>query len=351
MKKRLLCIVLSMLLIGLTLDASAYFSFMPTREYDGVTYEARSDNSITTMLLIGYDHRDFGEMETILADYTEGGQSDFLLLLVFDHDNQQIRQLQLNRDTITPIRVYSRDGKVTGLRNDLQLCLSHAFGNTQELNNQNAIWAVENLLGIQDENDGAEIDWYISMDISGISKLNDLMGGVTVPINHDFSYFDKTMVPGTVMTLQGYQAEIYCRHRYYIGDSSNLCRMERQRTYMAAAAKQLREKVSADVNFASYLLNGMGITFDTTKNVDAGFGFTTSDNNGTPITDTPDHYLMTNSSLDGLVSMVAKVMDYEIMPTEVLPGVSRKGETYMEHILEEAAGLKWALDALYNPVE
>ena len=33
--------------------------------------------------------------------YRDGGQSDFLLLLVLDHKNKTIRQLQIDRDTMT----------------------------------------------------------------------------------------------------------------------------------------------------------------------------------------------------------------------------------------------------------
>lgn len=352
MKRRVFCFMLALMLILPLMGASAEFaSFMPTREYQGVTYEGRSSNSVTTMLLIGYDHKDYGDLNEIPEDYIRGGQSDFLLLLVFDHDNKQIRQLQFNRDTITDVRYYTREGEFRGNRR-LQLCLSHAYGDTQEQNNKNAIWAVENLLGVAGANDGAQIDWYISMDISGIARLNDLLGGVTVPIEHDYSYYDKTMIQGTTMTLKGEQAEYYCRQRYYIGDSSNLCRMQRQRVYMDAATKLLKQRVSEDVNFAYELLNGMGITFDTSKDLDAGFGFTSTDHFGTPITDTPTHYLMTNQSLDSLVALLARVMEYEIVPTEVLAGNSVVNEStgYIEHILEEDAGIKWALDALYNPI-
>lgn len=353
MKKKVCCLFLMLiLLLSMTAAAIAESGFLPTRDYQGTTYKARSASSVTTMLLIGYDHKDYGELDLVPEDYIRGGQSDFLLLLVFDHENKEIRQLQFNRDTLTDVRYYSKEGAYRGLR-QLQLCLSHAYGDTQELNNKNAIWAVENLLGISGDNDGAQVDCYLSMDISGIARLNDLMGGVTVPIEHDYSYYDSTMVKGTTMTLKGEQAEIYCRYRYYIGDSSNLCRMQRQRVYMKEAAQQLKSKVAADVNFATELLNGMGIIFDTSKDLDAGFGFTTTDKSGTPVTDTPTHYLMTNKSMNAIVNLLSQVMDYDIRDVEVLPGDSAVNEKtgYMEHILEDDAGLKWALDALYTPVQ
>lgn len=353
LRKFLLCFAaLALVLCQLTVSAEKgmAISFMPTREYEGVTYEARSAGSLTTVLLIGYDHMDNGALIDDQEGYNKGGQSDFLLLLAIDHENKEIRQLQFDRDTMTDVKFYSKYGANYGTRR-LQICLSHAYGDTQELNNSNAIWAVENFLGIAGDNDGAQVDIYLSMDITGIGHLNDLLGGVTVPIEDDFSHYDPTMKLGTTMKLTGEQAHIYCRQRYYIGDQSNKNRMARQRVYMKAATEVLKDKVSENPNYATELLEGMGIIYDTTRTLDANFGFTLSDNKGTPITDTPTHYLMTNKSLDALVSLLAQVMDYDIRQVENIPGEHQVGASgYIEFIPEEDAGVKWALDALYRPL-
>lgn len=331
-------------------ESSTNVSFLETREHDGVIYEGRSSGALTTVLLIGYDHRDQGELIDTQEGFIHGGQSDFLLLLAIDHENKLVRQLQIDRDTMTDIKFYSKKGAYYGTRK-LQICLSHAYGDTQELNNRNAIWAVENLLGIAGERDGAKIDWYVSMDITGIDRLNDLLGGVTVPINDDFSYYDPTMVQGTTMTLNGAQAQIYCRQRYHIGDQSNKGRMARQRVYMNAATEKLRIRLAEDKSFANELLNGMGIVFDKTKMLDESFGFTTTDHSGTPVTDTPTHYLMTDQSLDGIVATLMRAMSYEVCEPETLAGEHRLGTSgHIEFIAEKEAGLKWALDALYRPV-
>ena len=353
LRKFFICFAaLVLVLCQLTVSAEKgmAISFMPTREYEGVTYEARSSSSLTTVLLIGYDHMDNGALIDDQEGYNQGGQSDFLLLLAIDHENKEIRQLQFDRDTMTEVKFYSKYGANYGTRR-LQICLSHAYGDTQELNNSNAIWAVENFLGIEKDNDGAQVDIYLSMDITGIGHLNDLLGGVTVPINDDFSHYDPTMKLGTTMKLTGEQAHIYCRQRYYIGDQSNKNRMARQRVYMKAATEVLKDKVSENPNYATELLEGMGIIYDTTRTLDANFGFTLSDNKGTPITDTPTHYLMTNKSLDALVSLLAQVMDYDIRQVENIPGEHQVGASgYIEFIPEEDAGVKWALDALYRPL-
>lgn len=329
--------------------ADTEISFTPQREFEGVTYEARPSNALTTVLLIGYDHKDQGELIADQEGFIHGGQSDFLLLLAIDHENKQIRQLQIDRDTMTDVKFYSKKGAYYGLRK-LQICLSHAYGDKQETNNANAIWAVENLLEIAGEDDGAKIDWYLSMDITGIARLNDLLGGVTVPINHDFSHYDPTMIQGTTMTLTGEQAHIYCRQRYFIGDQSNACRMERQHVYMDAATHKLRELVKKDENFAVELLNGMGLIFDNTRQLQADPEFAFFADVGTPVTDTPTHYLMTDRSMSAIAALLLRVMDYEVCEVEMLPGEHRIGASgHMQFEAEEHAGLRWALDALYSP--
>ena len=336
--------------MDISADAGAPASFMPTREHEGVTYEALSTGSLTTVLLIGYDHMDDGALIDERDGFNKGGQSDFLLLLAIDHDKQQIRQLQFDRDTMTDVKFYSKFGANYGTRR-MQICLSHAYGDTQELNNSNAIWAVENFLGIAGENDGAQVDMYLSMDITGIGRLNDLLGGVTVPINDDFSHYDPTMKLGTTMKLTGEQAHIYCRQRYYIGDQSNKSRMARQRVYMDAATELLKAQLDKNPTFANELLSGLGIIYDTSSSLDENFGFTIDDQKGTPITDTPTHYLMTNHSLDAIVALLVRVLHYEILPVESIPGYHQVGISgYMEFIADEGAGIQWALDALYRPL-
>ncbi len=343
--------LVTLLIALLMMLSSAAFAepavgFMPTREVDGRIYTARPPADLTAVLLIGYDHYDEGR-EVEQTKYSQGGQSDFLLLLVLDHENREIRQLQLDRDTMTGIKVYGVLGGYLGVRN-MQLCLSHAYGDTQEKNNDNAVWAVENLLGIADENDGAGIDWYMAMDISGIAKLNDALGGVTVRIDDDFSAVDETMVQGTTMRLSGKQAEYYCRGRFYIGEQTNSSRMARQRRYLNAAADVFKAEVRRDANYARRLLNEMGVIYATTAELDDGFGFTTSDNAGTPVGE-HGKYVMTNETLDSIVGQIARAIDYDICPIENLSGthiLARDG--HIQYHLDEGVAQVWALSVFYD---
>ena len=63
--------------------------------FQGDTYYKKT--GLTTLLLMGIDRDSTGEQFM----YRDGGQADFLLLLVIDHDGNVVRQLQVNRDTMS----------------------------------------------------------------------------------------------------------------------------------------------------------------------------------------------------------------------------------------------------------
>lgn len=351
LRKKVVCL-LAMALALLMLCGTAMadnFSFLPSRTENGKEYLAHPSSELTTILLIGYDHYANGQIEEEPSQYHLGGQSDFLLLLVIDHKNQQIHQLQFDRDTMTPIKLVATNGKDAGTRR-LQLCLAHAYGRTREENNRNTIWAVEKLLGIEKADDGAEIDYYISMDISGINKLNELVGGVTVTIpNDDLLALDPTLKGGETIKLTGMQAEYFTRTRYDTAEPTNEARMARQRIYLNSLETLLEEKIRANVNYVNTLLNEMGMIFDRTTTLDSGFGFTTDDATGTAITDTTDHYLMANVSIDNLALLANRVMDYEVLDVETLNGVHSLGSD--EHIhfdLYENEARNWTLKTFYT---
>lgn len=344
MNRRLGGMLLALLFLLTGLRACAEdVTFLPVRTWQEQRYSARPAGDLTTILLIGYDHQSQG-LAVEQHGYASGGQADFLLLIVLDHEKGQIHQLSIDRDTMSPVKLYGATGTYLGTRK-LQICLAHAYGDTQETNNRNTVWAVEKLLGIEAADDGAQIDWYLTMDISGISVLNDLLGGVTVPIDEDFTHLDPAMQKGSTLTLQGIQAEYYCRQRYDVGDQSNTSRMARQRTYLDAVAQVLKARLQADSSFARTLLDGLGVWYVASAALDDGFGFTTSD---AAATDTVC-YLMTDESLEGVTAAMLRALDYEQLPVEELPGEHVVGtDGYMQCIIEENAGTAWALGMFYD---
>lgn len=348
MLRRLITSLLAMLCLSMAQPyfAESGYGFLPQREYEGQTYVARPCGELTTVLLIGYDHEAEGQLEE-LHGFSNGGQADFLLLVVMDHRYDQIRTLQIDRDTMTDVRVTDARGNQHD-RSNLQICLAHAYGNTREANNANTVLAVENLLGIGAADDGVAIDFYVAMDISGISRLNDLLGGVTLTITQDLTQIDPAMTPGAIVTLNGTQAERFCRGRMGIGDQTNASRMARQRQYMTAAAARLTKLLRQDVNFGIKLLDGMGVIYDMSAPEAAGYSFAAKDE-GTPAGSRDGYWVMTDMQRKTIIAELSRAVEYTLLPTETLAGEHSLGSNgYIRYDLEEDAAIRWALDVFYR---
>lgn len=344
----LLLLVCLLMCMAYVTAAETAFSLLPTREYGGVTYEARPPAETSTILLIGYDHNNDGQAVE-LHGYSGGGQADLLLLVVLDHKADMVRLLQIDRDTIAQVRVTDVMGQ-QHTRNNLQICLAHAYGDTRERNNANTVLAVETLLGIADTDDGAGIDYYIAMDISGIGRLNDLLGGVTVTLEDNLTAIDPQMQKGSTLTLTGEQAEIFCRARRGLETPTNAARMGRQRQYMIAAAEQLKTMLKEDPGFAEKLLNEMGVVYDRTGQISED-PFTFADQTaGIPSGETQGKWLMTSGSKQEITAAIALAATYSVNDVETLPGEYSVDNVtgYIRYDVENGAALSWALGALYR---
>lgn len=226
-------------------DYTQRYAYDGLLEYEGKTYRRRND--VVSILLMGIDN----ETETkIVQGSRNGGQADFLRLLVIDSGEKCISQIQIDRDTMTPITVLGVLGNQSGVRT-AQISLSHGFGDGKEQSSMLTVGAVSNLLF------GMPIDLYMSMNMDGISALNDMLGGVTVTLEDDFSALDAAMTQGSTVTLTGDQAEIYVRSRRNIGIGTNEQRMERQETYISKIVDLLDDRIAKDKEFIGTVYDGL----------------------------------------------------------------------------------------------
>ncbi len=213
---------------------------------------------LTNLLLIGVDWDDIDSESS--GQYA--GQADYLLLISIDRKNRAVNTLQIDRDTLTEIRIYGPFGDYTGLRRT-QISLSHAYGITAKENCENTVWAVSHLLG------DIPINGYLAMDMSSIAVLNDTLGGVTVTLEDDFTAVDSSMTKGSTITLHGQQAETYVRSRMLVGDGTNSARMRRQSNFIKLAESLMVEKMNDDLNFVGELFDALADHI--TTNIDRGW--------------------------------------------------------------------------------
>lgn len=147
------------------------------------------------------------------------GLSDAMLLLRFNPQTGQLVVLSLPRDTRTYVR-----GRLTKL-NEANRDGGPAL----------AAESVSDLLG------GVAIDRYVRINVQGVEKLIDALGGVTVTVPQDMRYQDDSQhlyinLKAGEQTLDGNKALQFLRFRY--DANGDIGRIQRQQMFMRALAEQ-----------------------------------------------------------------------------------------------------------------
>ncbi|WP_293045046.1 LCP family protein [Moorena sp. SIO1F2] len=148
------------------------------------------------------------------------GLSDTMLLLRFDPDGEKVKVLSMPRDTQTRIE---KHGKI-------KLNAANYFGGPAL-----TAKAVSDLL------DDVPIDRYIRVNVQGVEKLVDALGGVTVYIPKDMKYTDHSQhlyinLKKGRQHLDGNKAMQFLRFRY--DKYGDIGRVQRQQMLMRALVEQ-----------------------------------------------------------------------------------------------------------------
>lgn len=259
--------------------------------------ERQLRQGLETILVLGLDKYDRPDKP---MGYVNNTQSDFLLLVVLDRQNQKIESLHINRDTMTEITRLGVFGGAAG-QYTAQIALAHAYGSGGSDSALNAVKAVSNFL------DGVKIDHYMTFTMESVPIINDMVGGVTVMVEDDFSEYDPTLVQGQQITLQGEQALHFVRGRINVADGTNLNRMNRQRQFMSVLFDKVMEAASQDEGFFEKLMKKLGDNFDT------------------------------DMSLYQLNALPASIAGFTMEPFRTIDGENKRGETFMEFYADPAS--------------
>lgn len=258
----------------------------------GVDYFPRQD--ITVFLILGID--EFGPVKDSKS-YNNEGESDVVLLAIFDETAKTYNVLALNRDTMMDVPVLGLGGKFAGTYFE-QLALAHTYGSGLQDSCENTKKAVSDFLN------GIRIDYYLAMNMDAIGILNDAVGGVQVNVTDDFSLVDPTIQKGQ-MVLKGEQALHFVRLRKDVGIQLNIARMERQRAYMEAFVDALNNQVNQSASFV----------FDTYDKISP--------------------YLVSDCSVNTLSTLVNRFSEYELKEIVSPEGENRQGKAFMEFYVDE----------------
>ena len=177
------------------------------------------------------------------VDHAFGSRSDTIMVLHIDPEAKTAGLISIPRDTL---------GVLPGRGLDK---INHAFAyGGVELSKS----TIEQFLGV-------EIPYYVVVDLSGIIKIIDELGGITLNVEKRMYYVDFAgdlnidLQPG-VQKLNGRQAMGYLRFRHSDNDFK---RIDRQQSFLTAMSKELmkRENILRSpqlfLTFLSYICTNM----------------------------------------------------------------------------------------------
>ena len=279
-------------------------------EYNDKIYDF--NQNIRTFLVMGID-KNSEVTETSGAD---GGQSDSLFLVVVNQEKEQFDLIAVNRDTMTDIYLYGyedTEGNVPVVT--AQITTQHGFGDGKELSCQYTSQAVSAVFF------NIPINGYISLDISGVSRLNDAVGGVTVTIPEDMTKIVPEWTPGTEVHLLGWESYLFLRWRDITIFESNRTRLERQKQYLKEFVAKALDMVKKDITFPAALYKEL------TK------------------------YIVTDLSIDEVTYMASSWLNYKFGSIYSMEGTTLMGSLHEEFYPDYEALRELVLNLFYNEIE
>ncbi len=276
-----------------------------TVEYKGQKYVYNED--IITMAFIGVDDYSFGVSTT--DDYGEAGQADVIMVLAYDTKKGTVSVITVPRDTMTDVDVYSQGGNFARTE-EMQICLSFAYGNGKETSCENVIKSIERVLM------GIPIDSYFSLRVRGVDALNDAVGGIELTAIETIESFTK----GQRVYLTGALARRYCVARDRSKIDSDSLRRERQIQYIKAYASKVMSLAKNDIGIVTKLYN------------------------------TAKQYSVTDITLSRAVYIAGQLLSSsaDIDKVTSLSGNYVNSETYPQYILNDEAVYETVLDIFYD---
>lgn len=245
-RKRKIIVVVVLLLV-LCVTIVAVYDYMryaregngdiPSQSGHGVIYyegEAYKYNQqIKNILFLGIDN-DSKINDTNMTG--AGGQADCIILFSFNQQEKTVKLIQIPRDTMTEIDIYDDNGNYyTSLKG--QLALQYAYTNGAKT----GCWATRKT--VSELLYQLPIDGYIAMDIAAIARLNDMLGGVTMTMDEDYTDVDSTFVKDATVTFTGEQAKRFVQYRDTDKAGSSHERMQRQSKFLPALFKAMEKEV------------------------------------------------------------------------------------------------------------
>lgn len=206
-------------------------------EYNGKKYQY--NNRVTTLLYAGLDS--FDELKQT-ATYGDKARADSIMLIVLDEASKKMSVVAINRDTMTEVHRFSRNGGDLGTY-VTHLGYAYANGDGGTASCENLKTAVSTLFN------NLPIDGYMVSNQTSIVMINDLVGGVTVTVpNNDLATQYPELTEGNIVTLDESNVRAYVQQRDTAVDFSNEGRIERQKSFVLSFMDEFGAMVKEDAS-------------------------------------------------------------------------------------------------------
>lgn len=217
-----------------SVDVGAGYRYV---EYNGKKYQY--NNRVTTLLYAGLDS--FDELKQT-ATYGDKARADSIMLIVLDEVSKKMSVVAINRDTMTEVHRFSRNGDDLGVY-VTHLGYAYTNGDGGEASCENLKTAVSTLFN------NLPIDGYMVSNQTSIVMINDLVGGVTVTVpNDDLAAKYPELTTGNVVTLDESNVRAYVQQRDTAVDFSNEGRIERQKSFVLSFMDEFGSMVKEDAS-------------------------------------------------------------------------------------------------------
>ena len=207
-----------------------------TVKYKGNTYKYKQD--VANILFMGIDRERDEEIRTEIGNKYN---ADVIIVMSIDTKTNNVTLVNIPRDIITDVSVYSKTGGYTGSEK-LPIAMSYAYGGTEQECCMNCLDSVRRLFY------NIPIKAYLSMEIDGISVINDEVGGIDVKSPEDvYSGNELVFKKGEKYHLEGEMANDFVRLRNKNTADANLLRNNRQKLYLTELMKKVFSHSKSDI--------------------------------------------------------------------------------------------------------
>lgn len=191
------------------------------------------NTSILSILFMGIDTKDSNNIQ---------GQADFIQLVLLDRENKKIEIIPFSRDTMTEIKMFDISRNDLGW-NEQHLNLAYSYGDTKKTGCMLTSQAISRLLG------GIPIAYYGAADLNMLSNIQNIVGELELIIPNDsLESINPEWSEGSEITINSDNVEAYLRTRSIHEDFSNNRRMERQKVYLEAYFKKIKEMLNKNTD-------------------------------------------------------------------------------------------------------